>query len=260
MRHRINRLGSPILFFQTLGSTNDHALALAARGHHGVVVVAEEQTAGRGRRGRAWFSPPGSGLYVSTVLAPGGARVDPGRAVALVTLAAGVALAEAVEAAAGLRVDIKWPNDLMVSGRKIAGILAEGAAAATGQSENDARPQTVVLGYGINVGPMAYPRELAHRATSLETELGRRVDRAALFAESLASLSRRYEDLLDGRFDVILEAWRARAPGSRGARVTWQVAHGAQTGVTAGVDDRGALLVRVGDRLERVVAGELTWL
>jgi BirA family biotin operon repressor/biotin-[acetyl-CoA-carboxylase] ligase len=253
-RPRLGRLGSAILFCPTIGSTNDLALTLAAEGDcEGAVVIAEEQTAGRGRRGRAWFSPPGSGLYVSVVLTPARARVDPERATTLLTLAAGVALSEAIEAATGLRVDIKWPNDLLVSRRKLAGILAEVAPASAGVD-------AIVLGYGINVASTAYPRELGDRATSLETELGRAVDRTALCVETLAFLARRYADLLDGRFDAILDAWRARAPGSRGARVTWQAASAPQAGVTAGIDDDGALLVRVGDRIERIVAGELSWL
>ncbi len=110
------------------------------------MVIAETQTAGRGRRGRRWFSPPGSGLYVSLVLAPARARLAPERATALVTLAAGVALAEAIETATGLRPDIKWPNDLLVGPRKVAGILAEGVA---GSSRTIA---SIVVGYGINVG------------------------------------------------------------------------------------------------------------
>ena len=128
------------------------------------------------------------------------------RATRLLTLAAGVALAEAVATATGLSVDVKWPNDLYVARRKLAGILAE---AAGGGAE-----EQIVLGYGINVGPMAYPPELRDRATSLESELGRHVDRALLLVESLASLARRYDDLLDGRFDAILDAWRARAPAA----------------------------------------------
>lgn len=252
MRGRLDGVGSTILFFPTIGSTNDVALRLAAQGdHHGAVVIADEQTAGRGRRGRTWFSPPGSGLYVSMVLSPAGARVDPPRATMLLTLAAGIALAEGVEAATGLRVDIKWPNDLYCARRKLAGILAE---AAGGEAES------VVLGYGINVGPIAYPPEVADRATSIETELGRRTDRAALCVETIAAVSRRYRDLLDGRFDAILDAWRERAPGSRGARVTWRSPEGPRTGVTAGIDDRGALLVEIGERIERIVAGEVTWL
>jgi BirA family biotin operon repressor/biotin-[acetyl-CoA-carboxylase] ligase len=258
-RPRLGRLGSRIVYFKVTGSTNDVAAALADNlqgASEGAVVIADAQTAGRGRRGREWFSPPGSGLYVSVVLKPGrspGAGRD--RATSLLTLAAGVALVEAVEAATGLGVDVKWPNDLYIGRRKLAGILAEAAGSA---------PQDwIVLGYGINVGAAAYPPELGDRATSLESELGRHVDRALVLIESLASLARRYDDLLEGRFDAILDAWRARAPGSSGARVTFitgSTGTTAAAGVTAGIDDDGALLVRVGDRIERIVAGEVTWL
>ena len=249
-RPRLGRLASDVRFFQSTGSTNDVASTLAASGGgEGIVIVADAQTAGRGRRGRTWFSPPASGLYVSVVLVPGRAETTPDRAIALLTLTAGVALAEAIELATGLKADIKWPNDLFVGRRKLAGILAEGVTS-----------DTIILGYGINVGPMAYPPELTDRATALEVELGRAIDRASLFAETLAALSRRYDDLLAGRFDAILDAWRARAPASRGARVSWDTPSGPRSGVTAGVDDRGALLVQAGDSLERIVAGELTWL
>jgi BirA family biotin operon repressor/biotin-[acetyl-CoA-carboxylase] ligase len=261
-RGRLGRLGSHVLFLSITGSTNDVASKLAISGdYEGAVVLAEAQTAGRGRRGHAWLSPPGSGLYVSVVLTPGRARTEDDRATTLVTLAAGVALAEAVEAATALRVDLKWPNDLYVARRKLAGILAEGIS--TPPESRSKGIDAVILGYGINVGPMAFPPELASRATSLELELGRQVDRAELFAETLAALARRYEDLLAGRFDAILDAWRSRAPAAHGSRVTFitgSTPAGIQTGVTAGIDDRGALLVRVGDHLERIVAGEVTWL
>ncbi len=104
------------------------------------------------------------------------------------------------------------------------------------------------------------PPDVADRATSIESELGRPVDRAALCAETIAAIARRYRDLLDGRFDAILDAWRSRSPSSRDARVTWDLPAGRQSGVTDGIDDHGALLVRVGDRVERIVGGALTWL
>jgi len=246
------------VYFQSIGSTNDVALKLAATGEgDGAVVIADSQTSGRGRRGRVWFSPPGSGLYVSIVLAPARAAVSPDRATMLLTLAAGVALQEGIEAATGLRASVKWPNDVYVGRRKLAGILAEAVAAA--EQSAAARGGFVVLGYGINVAAAAYPPDLADRATSLETELGRPVDRAALCAETLAAIARRYADLLEGRFDAILDAWRAKAPGSRGARVEWSSAGGTRTGVTAGIDDGGALLVQVGDGIERIVGGEVIW-
>jgi BirA family transcriptional regulator, biotin operon repressor / biotin---[acetyl-CoA-carboxylase] ligase len=256
-RPRLGRLGSAFQFFPIVGSTNDVALACSAKAlaerpasaerPEGLVVVADQQTAGRGRRGRAWFSPPGSGLYVSVVLAPASARIDPLRATMLLTLATGVALAEGIDAATGLFVSLKWPNDLLVSRRKVAGILAEAAG------------RHVVVGYGINVASAAFPPELGDRATSLESELGRPVDRDHVLVETLAALSSRYEDLLDGRFDAILDAWRRHAPAASGARVTWTTMEGTQSGVTAGIDEQGALLVQVGDRVERVVSGEVKW-
>jgi BirA family biotin operon repressor/biotin-[acetyl-CoA-carboxylase] ligase len=252
IRPRLGALARDVRYFPTIGSTNDVAARLAADpANEGVVVCADEQTAGRGRRGRTWFSPPGAGLYVSVVLMPGGS-VEPARATMLLTLAAGAALSEGIEAATGLRPDIKWPNDLLVGRRKLAGILAEAAASGS-------RIESVVLGYGINISPAAYPPEVADRATSLETELGRAVDRPSVFAETLAALARRYGDLLAGRFDAILDAWRGRAPGCHGAAVSWQTPAGPCTGRTMGIDDSGALLVSVAGRLERLVAGEVVW-
>jgi len=232
-----------VYYFPEVSSTNDIAAPLP----EGAVVLADRQTAGRGRRGHTWFSPPGSGLYASVVLAPGRSS-DPMRATVLLTLAAGVALAEGVDAASGLRADLKWPNDLYVSRRKLAGILAEASG------------ERVVLGFGINTSVASYPPDLHERVTSIESELGRSVDRHLVFVETLAALSRRYADLLLGRFDAILDAWRHRAPAAVGARVERTVDGNVVTGVTAGVDDQGALLVRVDDRVERVVSGELRWL
>ncbi len=220
-------------------------------------MLADEQTAGRGRRGHAWFSPSGTGLYVSVVLTPSAARIDPGRATMLLTLMAGVAVAEGIEAATGLRADLKWPNDLLVGGRKLAGILSEGVRSRA--TAGPIRMDAVVVGYGINIKPAAYPPELCERVTSIEAARGRVADRAWVLAQTLAALSTRYDDLLDGRFDAILDAWRRRAPASVGARVTWQTPAGPQLGLTAGVDEGGALLVRVGDRIERIVGGELLW-
>ncbi len=228
------------------------AKALAERSE-GLVVVADQQTSGRGRRGHTWFSPAGFGLYVSVVLAPATARTDPARATTLLTLAVGVALAEGIEQATGLRVDLKWPNDLQVSRRKLGGILAESSGAGD-------RSDTVVVGYGINVQTQAFPPELRDRATSLESELGRTIGRHHLLAETLVALSRRYEDLLAGRFDAILDAWRRLAPAASGARVEWTTNAGASTGVTVGIDDLGALLVRIDDRVERIVSGEVVWI
>ena len=261
----LGRLASAILYFPVTGSTNDVAAACVAdwstddeRGSlEGLVVLADAQTAGRGRYGRVWESPPGSGLYVSVVLAPAHSQVDPTRATLLTTMMAGVGIAEGVEAATGLRAELKWPNDLLVARRKLSGILAE--AATVGGQGGTLRLETVVVGFGINVNPAAFPRELSDRVTSIESELGRPVDRADVLAGTLSALSARYEDLLAGRFDAILDAWRRKAPSATGTPVKWSTPDGERRGVTAGVDDHGALLVRVGERTERIVAGEVSW-
>jgi BirA family biotin operon repressor/biotin-[acetyl-CoA-carboxylase] ligase len=244
VRPRLGRLAAVVEHHSLIGSTNDRARTLA---NEGAVVVADAQTAGRGRRGHTWYSPPGSGLYVSVVLAPARARVEPARATSLLTMTAGVAIAEGVETATGLRATLKWPNDVYVGRRKLAGILAE--------SHGD----LVVVGYGINVAADVYPPALTDQATSLESELGRPVDRLIVLAETLAALAARYDDLLDGRFDAILDTWRSRAPAAVGARVEWTTPDGAASGLTDGVDPDGALRVRIQGRIERLVGGEIRW-
>lgn len=242
-RPRLGRLATVVRHLSVAGSTNDVALGL---GVEGAVVIADEQTAGRGRRGHTWFSPPGSGLYVSVVLTPDRAA-DRQRATSLLTLAAGIGIAEGLQAATGLRAELKWPNDIYAGPRKLAGILSE------------AHGEVVVTGYGINLASSVYPPELAGRATSLETELGRAIDRALVLVETLAALAVRYDDLLAGRFDAILDGWRARAPSASGTAVEWMTADGVRSGTTDGIDADGALRVRTAAGVERITGGEVQW-
>ena len=222
---------------------------MAERGTpEGRVIVANAQSAGRGRHGRSWASPPGAGLYVSTVLRP------PPHALPLLTIAAGIAVAEAIQAATGLVTDVKWPNDVYAHGRKVAGILAEASS-----SSDAAAIQHVVVGAGINVMPAAYPPEIAGRATSLEVELGRGVDRGLLLAEYLSALAARYQDLLDRRGDAVVRAWRARAASMLGRRVEWEGSGATREGVALDIDDTGALLVRTSAGAVRLAAGEVRW-
>jgi BirA family biotin operon repressor/biotin-[acetyl-CoA-carboxylase] ligase len=195
-----------------------------------------------------WFSPPGAGLYASAVFRP---RAE--AAIPLFTLMAGAALAGALRESTGLPVHIKWPNDLVVGGRKLGGILAEGSA-------RQGALQHVIVGVGINLRRTTYPPDIADRATSVESELGRSVDRGQVLVAALAALATAYDDLRAGRFEAVLSRWRALAPGSAGARVEWSGPEGVRRGTTAGVDDDGALLVRTGDSVERIIAGEVTWL
>src|SRR5688500_14004340 len=212
---RLGRIGHRMHWLEKTGSTNDVAARLAELGaEEGTTVVAEMQTAGRGRHGRVWFSPSGAGLYVSVIIRPGSGTLHENNPAGLLTLASGVAIAEAVRAVTGLPAQIKWPNDVLIGGRKLAGILAEAAVQAGAL-------QFVVVGFGVNLQPAAYPLELAPRVTSIEAETSRPSDRAVLLAEILAAMGERCTDLRAGRFDVILSAWRRLAPSLPGARVEW---------------------------------------
>ena len=239
---RLGRFGRQILFYETVPSTNDIAAALADGGApEGAVVLGDAQSAGRGRLGRTWASPAGAGLYVSIILRP-----DPDMML-LITIAAGVALAQGIEAAAGVRPDLKWPNDVLIADRKVAGILAE------------ATPRYVVLGLGINVLPVAYPPEIAARATNLERERGRPIDRAHLLVECLGSFAERYADLREGRRDAVVDAWRQRGAASLNRRVRWS-AHGTQAeGIADDIGADGALRVRTTEGTVSVMSGEVTW-
>lgn len=228
----------------SLPSTMDAAAALANDGAaHGVVVVADEQTQGRGRRGTTWASPAAAGLYLSIVARPGAVQ-----SLSLITLAAGVAVRDGIGAATGLTADLKWPNDLLVGKRKLAGILAEGLAVGTPD-------QAIIIGVGVNVRSAAYPPEVRARATSIEDELGTQVDRGALLTAVLISLWDWLARLRQSPGDI-LQAWRAASPNAIGTRVEWQ----GRNGVTAGIDDDGALRVKTPSGLERVIAGELQWM
>jgi BirA family transcriptional regulator, biotin operon repressor / biotin---[acetyl-CoA-carboxylase] ligase len=228
----------------SLPSTMDAALALANDGAgHGVVVVADEQTQGRGRRGTTWASPTGAGLYFSFVAKPGTSQ-----SLSLITLAAGVAVRDGIASATGLAADLKWPNDLVVGKRKLAGILAEGLAVGTPDP-------AIIIGVGVNAHPAAYPSDVRARATSIEDELGRPVDRGVLLSAILISLWDWLARLRQSPGDI-LQAWRAASPNAIGTRVEWEGRHG----VTAGIDDDGALRVKTHVGIERVIAGELQWM
>lgn len=246
-------LGSTVVFFPETSSTNDDASAMADAGaSDGTLVIAAAQTAGRGRLGRRWYSPPGAGLYFSLLFRS--ARVAP-----YLTLAAGVAVARGIQTATGLPVEIKWPNDVVTASsggpgrrRKLAGVLAEGSSSADGL-------QHVVLGIGINLSAAAYPRELADRASSLEAELGRPVDGWRVLGNVLTALAAEVSDLARGDASGCLRRWRALAPSASGAAVEYDRPGGRVHGTAAGIADDGALLVRVGTTIDRVVAGEVIW-
>jgi len=229
-----------------LPSTMD-AVSSAAEGgaRQGFVVGAETQSSGRGRRGRMWSSPPGAGLYFSYL-------ARPARGFELITLAAGVAVRQGIAQATGLHADLKWPNDLLVGGRKLAGLLAE--ATRLGRADG-----AVTIGVGLNVGLGAHPPDVAMRATSLEAELGHAVGRGAVLAAVLEHFADTLTALDAGASDGILRSWRAASPSAVGTPVEWSDPSGPRRGITAGIDGTGALLVRTPTGTERIIAGELVW-
>lgn len=226
-------------------STNDVARDLAAAGApEGTAVVADEQTGGRGRLGRPWASPPG-GLWLSLVLRP---RL-PAHEAPRLGLAVGVAVARAIERATGVAVRLKWPNDLMVGDRKVGGVLVEAPA--------EAGWAVAGIGVNANVSLEALPPEVRERATTLEAAAGRPVDRDALLGEIFAEVEKAYEVLRGDGFATILRWWRDRA-ASLGERVTVRVPGEVVAGVAEGIDEDGALLVRLDDgSVRRLLAGEI---
>jgi BirA family biotin operon repressor/biotin-[acetyl-CoA-carboxylase] ligase len=222
-------IGSPRVHHRVADSTNQRAKELAAAGApHGTLVTADEQTAGRGRQGRAWVAPARSAVLMSLVLRELDERFP------LVPLVAAVAVAEACESLAPVSCAIKWPNDVWVERRKVAGILVEG------------RPGEgwAVLGIGLNVEPVEFPEELSSIATSLGVEGGVPLATGALL-EALALW-------LGKGVPEVLAAWRAR-DALRGEQVRWD----GGAGVAAGIDDSGSLMVQTDAGLVTLGAGEV---
>lgn len=243
-------VGQALHWFEEVGSTNDVAKRLADEGAaHGEVVLAESQTAGRGRRGRAWSSPAGRNLYLSVVLRP---DVPPARAPEL-TLLASVAVCQAVRQA-GVNAGIKWPNDLLAGGRKLAGILTELAA-------DPDRVQWLVVGIGVNVnvGADDLPAELRPVATSLAIERGAPVPRALFAAAVLSALEEWLDRHAEEGFAPVRAAWKEMSD-TLGREVRVRASDRDLEGVAEDVDEAGALLVRTAAGLERVLAGDVEML
>ena len=236
--------------FPVIDSTNVHARMIADRGApEGTVVVAEAQLKGKGRRGRSWFSPAGEGIYVSVILRP---RVPPSEAPQLVLMAA-VAAAEALLAQAALPVSVKWPNDILVGGKKIAGILSEMRLAGD-------RIDHVVIGMGVNVNTPAesLPPEIAAIATSLCAVTGRTFSRAGLLRAYLEKLEGWYALFRERRFEPIRERWLeiARIIGKQvkiaGVDRTYE-------GEVIDIDPTGFLILKSPDGgVQRILAGDVS--
>jgi len=230
MDHWVSR---PVVSLGEVGSTQTEARRLAEAGApEGTVVRAEHQTQGRGRLGRDWVDEPGSALLVSIILRP---PVEVSRLPQL-SLVAGVAVAEAIGEASGLPVAVAWPNDLLIRGLKVAGILAESFAGSGGAGP------VVILGIGINVNQTRFAANLAGRAASLALEAGHPFDRDGALAAVLERLEAWYRRWLTEGFGPIREAWR-QGSATLGRRVTTD---GGAAGIAEDLAEDGALLVRTG--------------
>jgi BirA family transcriptional regulator, biotin operon repressor / biotin---[acetyl-CoA-carboxylase] ligase len=229
-----NAIGHRIIHFFKTDSTNTVATRLASEdAPHGTVVVAEEQTAGRGRFGRSWHSEKSSGIYTSIILRP---KLSPALAPAL-TLMAGVAAHRALTTATGLSFDIRWPNDLLIGGKKVCGILTE-------MSADFDSLHYVVLGIGINVNHSEVPADLKGVATSVRLEGKKTFSRPNIFVALLKELERQYATLSEYGTAPIATAWAAASTFADGRRVRVTSSDGPFTATTAGLEPTGALRVR----------------
>ncbi len=244
-------IGKRIHHFQTLDSTNSKAYELALNGaEEGEVVIAESQEKGKGRLGRQWFSPPFLNIYVSLILRP---KIPPHRA-SLVTLMAAVATAEAIRNFSGLLPLIKWPNDILLRDRKVAGLLNEI------QSEVD-RIHFVILGIGVNLNmdEKMFSKEIRNVATSLKIETGQAVSRKDFLQSLFLELESWYAMFLKEGSAVILKAWRDRAH-IKGKQVKVTSFGETLVGRAIDVDSDGALLLEIEDGTQkRVVAGDVEY-
>ncbi len=241
-------IGRTVHFHEVVPSTSDIAFQLANDGAlHGEVVIAEQQTRGRGRRGRTWVSPPGKNLYLSVILRPDLPPQDAPQ----ITFVAAVALAETVREA-GCESWLKWPNDVEIGTRKVGGILTE-------LSAEPGRVNFVVVGIGVNLNARAedFPAELRDRATSILMERGSRVPRALFAAALCAKTEAWYDSLMEQGFDAILDRWR-ELTSTIGMRLRVAIGDRTVVGVAEDVAPNGALLVRGDDgKIHHVVAGDV---
>lgn len=244
-------VGREIRVYETLLSTNETARDLALSGaEDGCVVIADSQSGGRGRRGRPWSSPAGLNIYTSIILRP---DIPPARAPQL-TLMSAVALAETVNmllADDGVRAEIKWPNDILLQGKKCAGILTEMKSAGTGI-------EFVVIGIGLNLNLRKESMDISisDLATSLYIESGREFSRPEVAQFLYSAIENWYKRYLDEGFSPVREAWN-RLSGIYGRHVRAASGNGYEKGMALGVDEEGALLLE-GEtgRVIRITAGD----
>ncbi|HKE04465.1 MAG TPA: biotin--[acetyl-CoA-carboxylase] ligase [Blastocatellia bacterium] len=244
----IHRPPFTIHHFTSLDSTNDHLKSMTAAPEF-TCVVADEQTAGRGRRARALHSPPGAGLYLSVLLLP---RTDSSSMIPLISLLAAIAVAETLIERGVANIDIKWPNDVMVNDRKVSGILAEAVSEGS-------EPLRLILGVGVNLNHQSFPPELSETATSIAIETGEKVVVEEFRDQLLEKIARWYEHWRRGESTLIVDRWQRLSTYARGQRVIVTLDDEKIVGVTGGLTETGALrLVVDGGEVKTILAGEVT--
>jgi len=239
-----------IHYFQETESTNLRAKDLAEAGApEGTVVIAERQTAGRGRRGRTWFSSPGNGIYATLVLRP----AMPPMGAPRITLVTAVAIAEALLSQVDIGVRIKWPNDILVKGKKLAGILTEIS------TEMDAINYIIVgLGLNVNTPIENFPEEIKDRATSIYAETGERFSRIKLFRACLEQFEKYYELFKADGFPSIMERWK-QLSGIVGQKIVVDVIGQEYLGKVVDIDADGVLILKDDQgRVHRIFSGDVT--
>lgn len=241
-------VGCPLFYTETIDSTNDWAKREAMQGaKDGSVYLADYQSAGKGRRGRVWKSPEGTSISMSLLLRP----EIPADRISMLTLLMGLSAAQGMKAATGLEVGIKWPNDVVIRGRKLCGILTEANASM----------DYVVIGIGINCNMEAFPEEISSIATSLKLETGNEVSREAVTAEILKAFYRNY-DLFKVNCSLagLLKEEYGQLLVNQNKEVRVLDPKGEYTGIAEGINDLGELLVRRSDngQTETVYAGEVS--
>ncbi len=241
-------VGTRFEIFQEIDSTNHHAMELASGGvEEGTVVLAEWQTEGRGRLGREWVSPSGVGIYVTVILHPEGGIAQ----LPKYTLLAGVAVAEAVREVAGLPAEIKWPNDVLIDGKKFCGILEESFVSGS-------KIKYVIIGIGINVNtdPADLPVTPRGAPTSLKAEKGEHVDRVELLRSVLQKLDTGYTEIRTGNGENIIHKWRGLS-ATLGHKVRVELSGGTLEGQAVDIDDDGGLLISAEGGMQKVTAGDI---
>lgn len=248
---KTNSLGHKIICLNEVGSTNDYAKKIASEGaENGTLIIAEQQNSGRGRLGRNWSSSKGKGIWMSIILKP---NIEPQKA-QIITLASSIAVVKALRPLLSDRVKVKWPNDVLVDGKKICGILTE----MNCELENI---NYLVVGMGINVNHVIvdFPEMLRDTATSINIELGgqQKIERTPIIADVLNAFEELYLLILEGKTDKVIYDWRCMS-ATLGKKVKFKYQNEELSGIAEDITDEGVLLVRdSSDKIHRIFYGEI---